>query len=144
MAFAIKNGIKSQLPGIGSTMDVATGTARPTVDATVAVVATNTLTNAMNRGKVHVAITAVDSAVKIASVSVYLTDNSGTPVLVSIGGYNPAAADQTAGQGVNLVFEFCTDLNIVIATARITPSGTRGGSIEYQADIEMVGNSSAA
>ena len=146
MAFKIVNGIKSQMQGIGIADNVVTGTARPTTDATVAATSTASLTTAINRGKVHVEVTSVDVGVKIASCLITLSDNTPiTAVVESIASFNPAAADQIAGQGLSMVVEFCTDLNIVLATAHITPSGTKAttsGAIEYQVDIEMAGESS--
>ena len=147
MAFAIVHGIKSQLTGIGTSGPVGTATARPTTDSTASTITTTSLANSINRGKVHVAITNVDTGVKIVSVLVTLLDNSSVAVVQSIAGFNPATADQVAGQGVNLVAEFCTDLNVLQAAAKVTPTGARvttSGGIEYQCDVELVGNDSAA
>jgi hypothetical protein len=145
MAFAIVNSIKSQLVGIGTAGPVATQTARPTTDSTASTITTTSLASAINRGKVHCAITNVDTGVKIVSVLLTLLDNSSVAVVQSIAAFTPVSADQVNGQGVNLVAEFCTDLNILQAAAKVTPTGARvttSGGIEYQCDLELVGNSS--
>jgi hypothetical protein len=145
MAFAIVHGIKSQLVGIGTAGPVGTGTARPTTDSTASTVTTTSLAQSINRGKVHAAITAVDTGVKIVNALITLLDNTSTPVVISIAAFTPVAADQVAGQGVNLVAEFCTDLNILQAACKVTPTGaktTTSGAIEYQCDVELCGNDS--
>lgn len=143
MAYSIKNGAGSIMPGFGTPGNdggssvAVTGTAQPSTDNTAATTNTAVSAGTCNRGYVRVKIASVDSSVKIASVLVTVTD--GTTV-ESIGGFNPASADQTNGQAVELTVPFCSDLAINKASAKVTPSGSKGGTIEYQADIELVGN----
>jgi hypothetical protein len=143
MAYAIKNGAGAIMPGFGtqgndggSSVSV-TGTAQPSTDNTAATTSTAVSAGTANKGYVRIAITSVDASVKIASILVTVTDGSTTR---SIGGFNPASADQTNGQNVDLVIPWVSDLAVNKASAKITPSGSKAGSIEYQCDIELVGN----
>src|SRR5215472_9784518 len=134
---SIQKTAKKVTPGFGIPFlnDYAAATnSQPTTDNTAASLSTATLTNAVNSGWVHVQIDGVDSAVKIASVLVTVGDGTNTQ---SIGGYNPAAADQTAGNSVELLFPFISQLAVNVATAKVTPSGTKGGSIEYSLNLEI-------
>ena len=136
---AITNSVKDQLIGIGTAGTIGTATASPSTDNTAATQTTAALTNSINRGKVRVKISAVDSSVKIASIAA-MVQTASAAASEYIGGFNPASADQTNGQGGNFVWEFVSDLAIVQAAVKVTPSGSKAGSIEYTIDVELAGN----
>ena len=136
---AITNSVKDQLIGIGTAGTIGTATASPTVDNTANTTTTTALTNSISRGKVRVKLSAVDSSVKIASIAA-MVQTASAAASEYIGGFNPASADQTTGQGANFVWEFVSDLAIVQAAIKVTPAGSKSGTQEFTIDVELAGN----
>jgi hypothetical protein len=137
---AIQKTVKKVLPGFGTPFlseYAVSANSQPTTDNTVATVTTATLANTVNTGYIHVQIDGVDSAVKIVSITVNVSDGTNT---ITVDEIAPVAADDVAGQPIEFLTNFLTQAAVSSASARITPSGTKGGTIEYSATVEIAGH----